>query len=134
MNLVILNGRLTRDPELRYLQSGVATTSFTLACDRKFKNKQGEKEADFINCVAFDRGNYKLAEYLGNDLVKGQPVTIQGTLRVRNYENKEGNKVWVTEVIVDEASYRRPPKDAHGDGWEQPSGGVVPPDDSDIPF
>ena len=125
MNVVILVGRLVKPPETKYTQQGVGVTNFTMAVDRAFKNAQGEKEADFINCVAFDRGNYKLAEYLGNDLQKGQQVTIRGCLRVRTYDNADGKKVWVTEVIVDEARYAK-------QGQAQPyasEGGNHPEDD-----
>ncbi len=122
MNLVVLVGRLTKPPELRYSQQGVGVTNFTLAVDRNFKNAQGEKETDFINCVAFDRGNYKLAEYLGNDLQKGQQVTVKGSIRVRSYDGQDGQKRWVTEVIADEARYAKAkgqPEPGHNDGADE---------------
>ncbi|MDA8212191.1 MAG: single-stranded DNA-binding protein [Clostridia bacterium] len=137
MNIVVLVGRLTKPPELRYSQQGVGVANFTLAVDRAYKNAQGEKEADFINCVAFDRGNYKLAEYLGNDLQKGQQVTVRGSIRVRTYDGQDGAKKWVTEVVVDEARYAKPKQDNRGDAWEPPPGqfrgGELPPEE-DIPF
>ena len=128
MNVVILVGRLTKPPGTKYTQQGVGVTNLTLAVDRAFKNAQGEKEADFINCVAFDRSNYKLAEYLGNDLQKGQQVTIRGCLRVRTYDNADGKKVWITEVIIEEARYAKQGQ-AHAN-----EGGNHPDDSDQIPF
>lgn len=90
-------GRLTKDPELRYTQSGVAVVSFTLAVDRAFTNAQGEKEADFVNVIAWR----KLAETAANYLKKGKPVIVTGTWQQRNYENNEGRKVYIWEVIAD---------------------------------
>src|SRR5680860_743000 len=81
LNRVVLIGRLTRDPELRYSPNGVAVTNFTLAIDRKFKNAQGEKEADFIPCVAFKQ----LAELCANYLSKGKLASVDGRIQVRTY-------------------------------------------------
>jgi len=102
LNRVILIGRLTRDPELRYTPAGVAVTQFTLAIDRPFTNQQTkEKEADFINIVTWRQ----LAETCANYLRKGRLTAVEGRLQVRNYENKEGMKVYVTEVVADNVRF-----------------------------
>jgi len=101
LNRVILIGRLTRDPELRYTPSGVATTTFTLAVDRNYTNQQGQREADFINVVTW-RG---LAENVANYLKKGRLTAVEGRIQTRNYENNEGKKVYVTEVIADNVRF-----------------------------
>ena len=96
MNKIILTGRLTRDPELRYTTSNVAVTQFSLAVTRDFKNQEGEYEADFINCVAYRN----LAETITKYVKKGDKLGVDGRLQIRNYDNSEGNKVYVSEVIV----------------------------------
>lgn len=101
LNRAILVGRLTRDPELRYAGEGTATASFTLAVNRQFKNKQGEREADFINCVIWR----KAAETFCNYTHKGSQVAVDGRIQTRNYENSEGNKVYVTEIVVENFSF-----------------------------
>ncbi|MEG0797732.1 MAG: single-stranded DNA-binding protein [Acidaminococcaceae bacterium] len=101
MNKVILMGRLTRDPEARYTQSGKAVTQFTLAVDRPFSNQEGQREADFINIVVWG----KIAELCGNSLTKGQRALVEGRLQIRSYEAKEGGKRWVTEVIANSVEF-----------------------------
>jgi len=101
LNRTILIGRLVRDPELRYTPNGVPTASFTLAVDRNFTNKQGEKEADFINIVTW-RGQ---AENIANYVKKGSLVAVEGRIQTRNYENNEGRKVYVTEVVADNVRF-----------------------------
>lgn len=100
INRTVLVGRLTRDPELRYTQGGTAVASFTLAVNRQFTNSQGEREADFINCVIWR----KAAENFVNFTNKGSLVGIDGRLQTRNYENKQGQRVYVTEVVVENFS------------------------------
>jgi len=100
INRTVLVGRLTRDPELRYTQGGTAVASFTVAVNRTFTNSQGEREADFINCTIWR----KAAENFANLVHKGSLVGIDGRLQTRNYENKQGNRVYVTEVVVDNFS------------------------------
>ncbi|GAB7057389.1 single-stranded DNA-binding protein [Paenibacillus sp. YK5] len=100
LNRVILIGRLTRDPELRYTPAGVAVTQFTLACDRPFTNN-GQKEADFIPIVTWRQ----LAETCANYLRKGRLTAIEGRIQVRNYDNSEGRRVYVTEVIADNVRF-----------------------------
>ncbi len=102
LNRVILIGRLTRDPELRYTPSGVAVTQFTLAVDRPFTNQQTrEREADFINIVTWRQ----LAETCANYLRKGRLTAVEGRMQVRNYDNNEGRKVYVTEVVADNVRF-----------------------------
>ncbi len=101
LNRVILIGRLTRDPELRYTPQGVAVTQFTLACDRPFTNQQGEREADFIPIVTWRQ----LAETCANYLRKGRLTAVEGRLQVRSYDNNEGRRVYVTEVIADNVRF-----------------------------
>lgn len=100
LNRAILTGRLTGDVDLKYTQSGTAVGSFRLAVNRTFKNQQGEREADFINCVIWR----KSAENLANFAHKGSLVGIDGRIQTRNYENQQGQKVYVTEVVVDNFS------------------------------
>lgn len=100
INRVVLIGRLTRDLELKHTSNDVAVASFTLAVNRQFTNSQGEREADFINCVIWR----KAAENFANFTKKGSLVGIDGRLQTRNYENQQGNRVYVTEVVVDNFS------------------------------
>ena len=101
MNKVILIGRLTRDPELRYTSSNVATCSFSVAVDRPFANQNGEREADFINIVVWR----KQAENCKNYLTKGSQVAVEGRIQTRNYDDKDGKKVYVTEVVADNVQF-----------------------------
>ncbi len=96
MNKVILMGRLTRDPEVRYTQSGKVVCQFTLAVDRFTTNQDGQREVDFISIVVWG----KVGELCGNILTKGQRALIDGRLQIRSYEAKDGGKRWVTEVIA----------------------------------
>ena len=101
INRVVLVGRLTKDPELRYTPSGVAVATFTLAVNRQFTNAQGERDADFINIVAWRQ----LAELCANYLKKGSQAGLEGRLQSRSYDNKEGKKVFVTEVVADNVQF-----------------------------
>lgn len=101
MNKIILLGRLTRDPEIKYTQTGACVAQFTLAVDRPVKNQDGEKEADFIQCVAWS----KTAEVIGNHVHKGQRLLVEGRLQIRSYDAKDGSKRWVTEVIVNHGEF-----------------------------
>lgn len=96
MNVITLVGRTTKDVDLRYTSSGKAVGTFNIAVNRQFKGSSGEKEVDFINCVIWD----KSAENFANFVRKGYQVAINGRLQVRTYENNNGEKVWVTEVVV----------------------------------
>lgn len=97
INNVTLVGRLTKDVELRYTPSNVAVGTFTLAVNRAFKNDNGEREADFINCVIWR----KSAENLANFAKKGSQIGVTGRIQTRNYENQQGQRVYVTEVVAE---------------------------------
>lgn len=97
INNVVLIGRLTRDVELRYTPSNIANATFNLAVNRNFKNAAGEREADFINCVMWG----EQAERLANWTRKGMLIGITGRIQTRNYENQQGQRVYVTEVVAD---------------------------------
>lgn len=97
INNVVLVGRLTRDPELRHTPQNQAVATFGLAVNRQFKNANGEREADFINCVIWRQQ----AENLANFAKKGALIGITGRIQTRNYENQQGQKVYVTEVVAD---------------------------------
>ena len=109
LNSVVLIGRLTRDPELRYTPNGVAVASFTLAVDRSRKNAAGERETDFIPIVVWQQQ----AENCNSYLAKGKMVAVDGRLQVRNYEDKDGNKRTMTEVIVESVQFLSP-RDSNG--------------------
>ena len=100
MNKVVLLGRLTKDPELRYTQNGTANATFTLAVNRNFKNAQGGYDADFIPVVVW-RG---LAEMLADKVKKGGRVCVSGRIQTRSYDGNNGQRVYVTEVIADDAT------------------------------
>lgn len=104
INRVVLVGRLTADPQFRTTPNGVSIANFTIAVNRTFTNAQGEREADFINCVVFR----KQAENVNNYLSKGQLAGVDGRIQSRSYENKEGNRVFVTEVVCDSVQFLEP--------------------------
>ncbi|HGN7325591.1 TPA: single-stranded DNA-binding protein [Staphylococcus aureus] len=104
LNRTVLVGRLTKDPELRSTPNGVNVGTFTLAVNRTFTNAQGEREADFINVVVFK----KQAENVKNYLSKGSLAGVDGRLQTRNYDNKEGQRVFVTEVVADSVQFLEP--------------------------
>jgi len=97
MNKIILMGRLVRDPEVRYTNSGKVVCQFTLAVDRPYSGQDGQREADFIPVVIWG----KSAETAGNNVKKGQRLLVDGRLQIRSYDANDGNKRWVTEVIAD---------------------------------
>lgn len=111
MNRVVLVGRLTKDPDLRYTPNGVAVATFTLAVNRTFTNQQGEREADFINCVIWR----KPAENVANFLKKGSLAGVDGRLQTRNYEGQDGKRVYVTEVVADSVQFLEPRSSASQD-------------------
>ncbi|MEX6015195.1 single-stranded DNA-binding protein [Mammaliicoccus sciuri] len=110
INSTTLVGRLTKDPELRTTPSGVEVGNFTLAVNRTFTNQNGEREADFINCIVFRKQAVNVNQYLS----KGKLAGIVGRLQTRSYENKEGQKVYVTEVVCDNVQFLEP-KDSQND-------------------
>jgi single-strand DNA-binding protein len=108
MNKATLLGRLTRDPELKHTQSGTAVCSFTIAIDRRFQKPGEEKQADFINCVAWE----KRADLIAEHFHKGSRILAVGSIQTRKYDDKNGNKVTATEVVVDEIEFIDPKKEA----------------------
>lgn len=98
MNKVMLIGRLTKDPELRYTQGGTAVASFTIAVDRRFSK---DKEADFINCVAWQ----KTAEFISQYFRKGSKIVVDGRLQTRSYDAEDGSRRFVTEVVVEQSEF-----------------------------
>jgi single-strand DNA-binding protein len=100
INNVVLTGRLTKDAEIKYFENGSAKAQFTLAVQRKFKS-ENQPEADFINCVVWN----KAAEILADYTKKGSLIGVEGRIETRNYENGEGNRVYVTEVVVENFTF-----------------------------
>ncbi|WP_373481628.1 single-stranded DNA-binding protein [Acetobacterium sp.] len=101
MNKVILLGRLTRDPEMKNTTTGKAVTRFSLAVDRRFKNKDGQKEADFFNIVVWG----KQAEFAAQYLTKGSQISLSGRLESRSYDAQDGQRRYITEVVADEINF-----------------------------
>lgn len=101
MNKVILLGRLTRDPEMKNTTTGKAVTRFSIAVDRRFKNKDGQKEADFINIVVWG----KQAEFAAQYLTKGSQISLSGRLEARSYDAQDGQRRYITEVVADEINF-----------------------------
>lgn len=143
MNKIILLGRLTKDPEVRYTATGRVVCQFTLAVDRPFANQEGQREADFIPVVIWG----KSAETCGNSLTKGQRALVEGRLQIRSYDGKDGNKHWVTEVIADRFEFIERKGDfannrtnapaapqASAQGGNMESFGQAVPFDEEIPF
>lgn len=134
INNVCLVGRLTRPVDLRYTSNGTAFGSFSLAIDRNYKKESGEKETDYINCVIWR----KPAVNLSNFAKKGSLIGVEGRLQSRNYENKEGQKVYVTEVLVENFSLLESKAVTEGrqqapiENVEQVQFGEV--NDDDLPF
>ena len=139
MNKVILMGRLTRDPEVRYTQTNnTLVASFSLAINRRFARQGEERQADFINVVAWN----KTGEFCSKYFKKGQQVSIIGRLQTRNYDDKDGKKVYVTEVIAEEAYFADSKRDGEPSGFESTFGEAVTQSaefqvtssDDDLPF
>lgn len=137
LNRSILIGRLTKQPELRYTPSGVATCTFTLAAERPFKTN-GKKEADFIPIVTWKQ----LAEACANYLDKGRLCAVEGRIQTRNYENNEGRKVYITEIVADNVRFleSKNQSEAEETGAKQQQKDPFPDDspidisDDDLPF
>ena len=135
LNRIILIGRLTRDPELRYVPSGQPVASFTLAVDRPFTNQQGERQTDFIDIVAWRR----LAEQVTQHLAKGRLVAVEGRLQIRSYETQDGQKRKAAEVVADAVRFldRKTGAGPAPGGMEQPREGepeTAESADDDVPF
>lgn len=136
MNSIVLMGRLVKDPEVRYTQSGKVVCQFTLAVDRPFTNQNGQKEADFIPVVVWG----KIAEIAGNSLSKGHRALVEGRLQIRNYTANDGSKRYVSEVIarrfefVEKRADVAPQQPAPQQGGGMESFGSEVPFDEEIPF
>lgn len=141
LNNVCLVGRLTKDSELRYTQSNQAVATFTLAVNRNFKSQNGERESDFINCVIWRQQ----AENLANWAKKGALIGITGRIQTRSYENQQGQRVYVTEVVADNFQLLESRKDreaGQSQGYSQPDFSRQEPmnanpmdiSDDDLPF
>lgn len=136
LNSVTLVGRLTKDPELRYTPNNQAVATFSLAVNRNFKSQNGEREADFINCVIWRQQ----AENLANWAKKGALIGIIGRIQTRNYENQQGQRVYVTEVVAEQFQLLESQKERgnQSQGNSQPDFGrnASPMDisDDDLPF
>ena len=126
MNTWVGIGRLTRDPEVRYTQSGKAYASFTLAIDRR-KSADGNQQADFIQCVAWE----KIAEIISQYVSKGQKIAVEGRIQTRSYD-KDGRKVYVTEIVVNSMEFCDSKGGQQLSDAKEFAGTAVP--DDDIPF
>lgn len=140
MNKVILIGRLTKDPEIRYTEGNepIAIARYSLAVDRRTRGQDGEKEADFINCVAFRKN----AEFAEKYLVKGMKIAITGRIQTGSYKNRDGQKVYTTDVVVEEQEFveskksedrkgKQPAPESTPDGFMSLPDGV---DEDGLPF
>ena len=137
MNKVILVGNLTRDPEYQTTPNGVALARFSIAVQRKFVNSDGNREADFINCIAW-RGQ---ADFVNKYFKKGSRIGLTGSLQTRNYEANDGSRRTATEVVVEDVEFVGPKQDDNGREFdaqpevqneEKPS--LQPVEDDDLPF
>lgn len=138
MNKVILMGRLTRDPDIRYTQQQMCAARLTLAVDRRFKKDGEQQTADFISCVAFG----KTGEFIGKYCHQGTKLVVEGRIQTGSYKNRDGNKVYTTDVVVEQAEFaeskstttresRPEPSSASGDGFMNIPDGV---EDEGLPF
>ena len=112
INRVVLVGRLTKDPELRKTQSGTSVVSYTIAVNRRSQTP-GQPDADFISCVAWN----KTAELMAQYLHKGSLIGVEGRIQTRNYENKQGTRVYVTEILVNSIQFLEPKKQEENNGY-----------------
>lgn len=131
MNKVVLIGRLTADPDIRRTQSGKCVASYRLAVDRPFKS-DGQPEADFISCVAWGKNG----EFCQRYLHKGMKIALEGRIQTRTYDDKDGKKVYVTEVIVEHHEFCESKRSSDSGGYAEPAQGFTEIDDdgSDLPF
>ena len=130
LNKVVVMGRMVRNPELRRTNSGTAVASFTIACDRDFKSDGGEREADFIECVAWRN----TAEFVSKYFTKGRMAVVSGRLQTRNWTSKEGNKRKATEIVA-ESVYFGDSKREELQSYAAPQESFAElPDDGEIPF
>ncbi len=132
LNKIVIQGRLTKDPELRRTQSGTAVASATVAVDRDFKNQGGEKETDFIPIVAWKGTGEMLAKYF----TKGRMIAVEGRLQLRDWTDKDGNKRRTAEIVANNVYFCDSRKDGESgsEGSEQQGGFSEIEDDGDLPF
>jgi len=135
LNKICLVGRLTKEPELKYLQNGTAVTTFNLAINRTFKNKNGKREADFINIVVWR----KQAENVANYTHKGSLVAVAGRIQTRSYEGKDGQRRYITEVVAEEVHFLDSKKQSNNSNYSSSSDlpdGLysIDGDEDDLPF
>ena len=133
MNSINIVGRLTKDVSLKYTQNGVAVANFTVAVNRQFKNANGEREADFINVAQFRKGAELTAQYMS----KGSQIGVTGRIQTRNYENNEGKRVYVTEVVAENVQFLESKKSSEPKQETNPldeAGSPIDISDSDLPF
>lgn len=134
MNIIMITGNLSRDPEAHTTQSGVSTSTFTVAVQRRFKNAQGQREADFLTVVAWRQ----TADFCNRYLSKGRKVAVTGSVQTRSYTAQDGSKRYVTEIIADHVETLDKREDKPRD--EQPAQEQPDPsqftevDDSELPF
>ena len=147
MNKAILVGNLTKDPELRTTSGGIAVTTFTVAVSRRYKSQDGQQQADFINCVAWRSS----AEFIAKYFAKGSKIGIVGSIQTRTYDDQNGQRRYVTEVVVDEAEFvtsksqnpsgdrpapppSNPPQQSADDLFADELSDFQPLDDAELPF
>jgi single-strand DNA-binding protein len=141
LNRVVLVGRLTKDPDLRYTSSGIAVANFTIAVNRPFSNQEGNREADFINCVIWRTP----AENLANYQKKGNLIGVDGRIQTRSFEGQDGKMVYVTEVVADSVQFLESKKDGQssnqsssqskqGDDPFKDAGEPIDIDEDSLPF
>ncbi len=137
LNKAILVGRLTKDPELRSTASGVSVVSFTIAITRSYARQGEERQTDFINCVAFRN----TADFISRYFAKGNMIAVDGSIQTRTWDDQEGKRHWVTEVMVNEAHFVESKKDSAAQGSAPTGGGAALPmefgpdaTDDDLPF
>ncbi|MCR4688047.1 MAG: single-stranded DNA-binding protein [Saccharofermentans sp.] len=110
MNKVILIGRITKDPEVKLTANQTQFVNFTVACDRRYKDQNGDKQADFINCVAWRQ----TAAFVGKYFHKGSKIALTGSIQTRSYDDQSGQKRFVTEVVVDDVEFVESKSSAEG--------------------
>jgi single-strand DNA-binding protein len=136
LNHIVLMGRLTADPELRQTASGTSCVSFTLAVDRDYKPEGGERETDFIPCVAWR----STADFIAKYFSKGRAAVVSGRLQVRKWQNKEGENRYSTEVLAENVYFGDSKKEEPSGGYSapayptDPNQGFEPASDDDLPF
>lgn len=133
LNKVFMQGRLVADPELRHTPNGVAVASFRIAVDRDFKDKSGERQADFVNVIAWRA----TGEFVSKFFSKGRMAIVEGKLQSRNYEDKDGNKRYALEVVADNVYFGDSKKDQAAEKepeFQPPQFTEYQDDDGDLPF